>query len=67
MITFLRRTENDLFRLVLTEVDENEAAHDAHFKTDYFTHIASVIPQEGMVAKPLDIMTIKPIAGFASR
>jgi hypothetical protein len=56
--------EEVLFGAVLTALDANKAAYDAQFKTDYFTHLATVIPEE--VAKPLDIMTIKPIAGFAS-
>ena len=59
--------EDILFGVVLTEVDANKAVYDAHFKTDYFTQLGSIIPQEGLVAKPLDIMTIKPVAGFASR
>jgi quinol monooxygenase YgiN len=47
--------------------DKDQATYDAHFKTDYFTALAPMIQSEGLLAGPLDIKTIKPIGGFASR
>jgi quinol monooxygenase YgiN len=47
--------------------DDNQSVYDAHFKTDYFTALGETIQKEGLLAGPLDIKTIKPIGGFASR
>lgn len=49
------------------ETDKNQSALDAHFKTDYFQALGKTIEAEGLLAAPLDIKTIKPIGGFASR
>lgn len=48
-------------------IDKNKATYEAHFKTDYFQKLGEVIPQEGLLAAPLDIKTIKPVGGFAAR
>ncbi|ESZ92455.1 hypothetical protein SBOR_7172 [Sclerotinia borealis F-4128] len=52
---------------VVQEIYEDEAAHEAHFKTSYFTALGKILPEEGVLGAPLDIKTIKPIAGFESR
>ncbi|PMD66983.1 uncharacterized protein K444DRAFT_658163 [Hyaloscypha bicolor E] len=52
---------------VVEEIYNNQAVYDAHFKTDYFTALGETIQKEGLLAAPLDIKTIKPIGGFASR
>ncbi|TVY82265.1 hypothetical protein LSUE1_G005979 [Lachnellula suecica] len=52
---------------VVEEIYKNQAALDAHFKTEYFQELGKAIPAEELLAAPLNIMTIKPIAGFASR
>ncbi|CZR70292.1 uncharacterized protein PAC_20194 [Phialocephala subalpina] len=48
-------------------LNKDQATYDAHFKTEYFQKLGEVIPQEGLLAAPLDIKTIKPIGGFLSR
>jgi len=53
--------------LVVEETYKDQAAFDGHFKTPYFTALAKAIPEENLVAAPLDIKTIKPFAGFVSR
>ncbi|KAE8446730.1 hypothetical protein EG329_011635 [Mollisiaceae sp. DMI_Dod_QoI] len=52
---------------VVEEIYKDKAAYDAHFKTEYFQKLGEILPKEGVLAAPLDIRTIKPIAGFASR
>jgi quinol monooxygenase YgiN len=47
--------------------DKTQATLDAHFKMEYFQEVAKKFEAEGLVAAPLDIKTIKPFAGFASR
>jgi hypothetical protein len=49
------------------KLDKDKAAYDKHFTTDYFTALGQTFSKEGLLAAPLNIMTIKPIAGFASR
>jgi quinol monooxygenase YgiN len=46
---------------------KDQAALDAHFKTDYFQELGKQIEAEGLLAKPLNIMTLQPIGGFDSR
>ncbi|KAL2063897.1 hypothetical protein VTL71DRAFT_4391 [Oculimacula yallundae] len=53
--------------LVVEETYDNQAAFDAHFKTEYFQALGKTVQDEGLVSAALDIKTIKPIAGFASR
>tara|TARA_R110002060_G_scaffold41193_2_gene52675 strand:- start:815 stop:1006 length:192 start_codon:yes stop_codon:yes gene_type:complete len=48
-------------------LDDNQAAFDAHFKTEYFQALGASVQGEGLVSAPLDIKTIKPIGGFAAR
>ena len=47
--------------------DKDQATFEAHFKTDYFQALGKAITEENLVGAPLDIKTIKPVAGFASR
>jgi quinol monooxygenase YgiN len=47
--------------------DKDQATFDAHFKTPWFQALGKTIPEENLLAAPLDIKTIKPFAGFASR
>jgi quinol monooxygenase YgiN len=47
--------------------DKDKATYDAHFQTEYFTTLGGIIQKEGLLSAPLDIKTIKPIGGFASR
>jgi quinol monooxygenase YgiN len=59
-------------RWMLTEVVgysryNDQAAIDAHFKADYFQELGKQIEAEGLLAKPLNIMTVQPIGGFDSR
>lgn len=57
-----------MYQIYLNKMqDKDKAAYDAHFKTDYFQKLGQVMPEEGLLAAPLDIKTIKPIGGFASR
>merc|ERR1711977_718359 len=53
--------------LVVEETYDNQAAFDAHFKTEYFQALGASVQGEGLVSAPLDIKTIKPIGGFAAR
>ncbi|KAH7369566.1 hypothetical protein BKA65DRAFT_443950 [Rhexocercosporidium sp. MPI-PUGE-AT-0058] len=52
---------------VVEETYDNQAAFDAHFKTEYFQAMGATVKEEALVSGPLDIKTIKPIGGFASR
>ncbi|KAE9369223.1 hypothetical protein N431DRAFT_427427 [Stipitochalara longipes BDJ] len=52
---------------VVEEIYSSQSAYDAHFKTDYFQALGETIGKEGLLAAELDIKTIKPIGGFASR
>jgi quinol monooxygenase YgiN len=47
--------------------DQDKATYDKHFKTEYFQALGATIQKEGLIAAPLSIMTVKPVAGFASR
>lgn len=47
--------------------DKDQATFDAHFKTPWFMALGKAIPEENLLAAPLDIKTIKPFAGFALR
>ena len=47
--------------------DKDQATFEAHFKTPYFQALGRAIPEENLLAAPLDIKTIKPFAGFSSR
>lgn len=51
----------------LMRADDNQAAWDGHLKTEYFGALGAAIQKESLVSVPLDIKTIKPFAGFASR
>ena len=46
---------------------KDEAALDAHFKTNHFQEVGKQIEAEGLLAKPLNIMKLEPIGGFDSR
>jgi quinol monooxygenase YgiN len=46
---------------------KNFTTYDKHFKTEYFQALGATIQKEGLLAAPLNIMTVKPVAGFASR
>ncbi|KAH7383085.1 hypothetical protein BKA64DRAFT_176823 [Cadophora sp. MPI-SDFR-AT-0126] len=52
---------------VVEETYDNRAAFDAHFKTEYFQALGAAVQGEQLVSAPIDIKTIKPIGGFASR
>ncbi|KAB8293046.1 hypothetical protein EYC80_007406 [Monilinia laxa] len=52
---------------VVRELYENEAAHEAHFKTSYFVELKRFLAEEQVLGAPLDIKKIRPFAGFASR
>jgi len=52
---------------VVEEIYKDQATYDAHFKTEYFQALGKAIGDEGLLAAPLDIKTIKPIGGFVSR
>jgi len=52
---------------VVEEIYKDQATLDAHFKTDYFQALGKLLAEENLLGAPLDIKTIKPIAGFASR
>lgn len=47
--------------------DKNKAAHEKHYQTEYFQALGKAIGDEKLLAGPLDVKTIKPIGGFASR
>jgi hypothetical protein len=47
--------------------DKDKATLDAHFQTDYFKALGKSMKEENLLAAPLDIKTIKPVAGFPSR
>ncbi|PBP24585.1 hypothetical protein BUE80_DR004373 [Diplocarpon rosae] len=53
--------------IIVEETYADQATFDAHFKTDYFSALGKTIQNEGLLGAPLDIKTIKPFAGFASR
>ncbi|KAL5323041.1 hypothetical protein ACEPPN_007569 [Leptodophora sp. 'Broadleaf-Isolate-01'] len=53
--------------LVVEETYDNQAAFDAHFKTEYFQALGEAVKGEALVTAPIDIKTIKPVGGFASR
>jgi quinol monooxygenase YgiN len=46
---------------------KDQATLDAHFKTDYFQELGKQTEAEGLLAKPLNVMTVQPIGGFDSR
>lgn len=56
-----------IWALLTDFLDDNQAAFDAHFKTEYFQALGAAVQGEGLVSAPLDIKTIKPIGGFAAR
>jgi len=64
---FLLRIGFKLIFSFSSRKDKDQATFEAHFKTDYFQNLGKVIPEEGLLAAPLDLKTIKPVAGFASR
>jgi len=47
--------------------DKDQATFDGHFKTEYFQTLGKALAEENLLAAPLDIKTVKPFAGFASR
>ena len=57
----------DMPRSSDSDEDQDQAAWDAHLKTDYFQALGKTLGEENLLAGPLDIKTIKPFAGFASR
>ena len=42
---------------------KDEEALKAHFQTEYFTAIGKAIEEEGLLAKPLNIMQLSPLGG----
>ncbi|KUJ14981.1 uncharacterized protein LY89DRAFT_589396 [Mollisia scopiformis] len=52
---------------VVEEIYKDKSTYDAHFKTEYFQKLGEIFPKEGVLAAPLDIKTIKPVGGFATR
>jgi hypothetical protein len=44
--------------------DKDQETFDAHFKTQWFTVLGKAIPEENLLAAPLDIKTIKPFGGL---
>lgn len=53
--------------LLTVRLDENQAALDNHFKQEYVANLTKLNQEESLLAAPLDIKTIKPFGGFASR
>ncbi|QSZ31163.1 hypothetical protein DSL72_000726 [Monilinia vaccinii-corymbosi] len=52
---------------VFHELYQDEAAHEAHFKTPYFTEFSKTFTDEGLLGAPVDIKKMKLFAGFESR
>lgn len=48
-------------------IDKDKATFDAHLGTKFFANLGKLIGDEKLVAVPLDIKTIRPIAGHRSR
>jgi quinol monooxygenase YgiN len=46
---------------------KDQATLDAHFHRDYFQEVGKQVEAEGLLAKPLNIMTVQPIGGFENR
>jgi len=59
--------EVDAWNILTGNIDESQAAFDEHFNTVHFQAVGKRIEEEKLLAAPLDIKTIKPFAGFASR
>jgi len=51
----------------MERTDKDQAAFDAHFKTDYFLALGKAVAEENLLSAPLDIKTIRPIAGYVSK
>jgi len=47
--------------------DKDQATFEAHIKTDYFQAAIKLLPEEDLLAAPLDIKKIQPFAGYTSR
>ncbi|TEY84188.1 hypothetical protein BOTCAL_0019g00120 [Botryotinia calthae] len=52
---------------IVQETYEDEAAVAAHANASYFIELKKILPEEGLLAAPLDLKKIQPFAGFASR
>ncbi|KAG0647264.1 hypothetical protein D0Z07_7079 [Hyphodiscus hymeniophilus] len=53
--------------IFIQECYKDQVTFDAHFKTPWFGDMERTIPEENLLAAPLDLKTVKPFAGFASR
>ena len=49
------------------DIDVDLAALNKHLMAPYFAAIGKLLPEEGLVTKPLDIIKINPISGFNLR
>ena len=47
--------------------DKDQETFDTHKNTEHFQVLRKAIEEENLLGGPLDIKTIKPFAGFASR
>jgi quinol monooxygenase YgiN len=47
--------------------DANQAAFEAHGKTEHFQSVVKTATEEGLLAAPLDVKKVKAFAGFNKR
>jgi len=52
---------------IVQETYKNQAAYEAHLKTEYFLKSGKIIAEENLMGAPPDIKTLKPFVGFTSR
>ncbi|TVY80333.1 hypothetical protein LSUE1_G007104 [Lachnellula suecica] len=49
------------------EIYDNKEAVDIHMKSSHFISAVGTLTAEGLVTKPIEIIAINPVGGFASR
>ncbi|EHK98622.1 Dimeric alpha+beta barrel [Glarea lozoyensis ATCC 20868] len=52
---------------VVQEIYKDKSTYDKHFKTEYFQALGETVQKEELLSGPLNIMTVKPIAGYNCR
>ncbi|KAF4618139.1 hypothetical protein G7Y89_g14969 [Cudoniella acicularis] len=49
---------------VVEETYKDKSTFDAHLKTEYFGALGQTVKKEGLLAKGLKIMSVRPVAGY---